>query len=534
MDQSVATIAERRALAVILLLALAAFWPTLLSFPSTWSASYQEHGFFVGALTLWLIWRERHHVVGVAGRGIPDLLPVVGLLSVAWLFAVVMNVRAIHQLLFAVIATVAALVIFGWEARRIILVTSATFLLAIPLWGALVPVLQRATVIASGGATRLAGISAEIGYDYIAISSGTFLVEEGCAGINYLMAALVLGAFYAHFFAKRWQTKLALVALAGAMSIVGNWIRVAVLIFLGEATAMQSPYIQDHLWQGWIIFVLMMTPTYMLARRITRREAARAESPEDGPDDVTTAEENSDARANRDGSGEADGKVDAEQGEALRKRALRTSLVAVIGPVLLLVVGNIPRGDDLDRDPGFLGIADEWSVTERSGGAPPWVPDFTGIDDRTLWTVREGGRSINAARYYFVDQRQGEELIQWNNKVAPDSITTSDRIIGPIGTAHRFVHEAFVRDKRTRRVVWYWYRVAGFDTPFEVKAKLLEILAFFGRASASELVVLDAPCGLDDCTDAIAALRAAMGVPLRLERAGAESSPESGSSRRGR
>lgn len=71
---------------------------------------------------------------------------------------------------------------------------------------------------------------------------------------------------------------------------------------------------------------------------------------------------------------------------------------------------------------------------------------------------------------------------------------------------------------RFPRVVWYWYRVAGFDTPLASKAKLLEILAFFRRYAASELVTLSAECAPEDCLEAAQALRAATGVPQSASR----------------
>lgn len=502
------TVDDRLALGLVLLVALAAFWPTLASFPPTWNASYQEHGFFVGGLVLWLVWRDRKRVVASAGEGIPDLLPVIGLLSAAWLFAVVMNVRVVHQLLFWSIATAAALAIFGWRARVPILVTAATFLLAIPFWGSLRTPLQRLTTIMSGAMATIGGIEAEIGRTHITISAGTFLVEEGCSGINYLMGGLVLGAFYAHLFARRWQTQAKIVALAGAMSIVGNWIRVAVLIYLGEATAMQSPYIEDHLWQGWAIFTLLMIPTYFLARKIEERDARKSVAEETGPTvDTVSAEET---------ASETDTPGHDAPTPNLRRRALRTSAVAVLGPILLFVLGALPTGDDLDLTPDVFAFAEEWSVVGEEP-ADGWLPDFHGHDRSARWTVAGPGGTVHAARLYFQDQRQGEELIQYDNRIAADSLVAADRIIGPVGPQRRFVHEAVVRDTDTPRVVWYWYRVAGFDTPFEVKAKLLEILAFFRRTPAAELVVLHAECAPDDCTEAAEALRSAMGVPIQRE-----------------
>lgn len=456
----------------------------------------------MGGLVAWLIWRDRRRFLEDAGTPVPDLLPVLALVSLVWLAAAIMNVRLVQQAVLGVVLTGWAFAVFGWAGRRRILMIAGTWLLGIPFWGALAPPLQRLTTIVSGAATRLVGISAEIGYDYIAISSGTFLVEEGCAGINYLMGGLVLGAIYAHLFVSRWQTQLKIVAVAGAMSIVGNWIRVAVLIFLGEATAMQSPYIEDHLWQGWLIFTLLMVPAYWLARAIERRDALRASEPgrkallafQPPPHEPSPfAEEPFDPRRPR--------------------LAAIAALAAALGPILYVVVGAIPRGSALDMEAAPLGIVDGWTVTEREAGSVTWLPQFTGADVRAAWTVRVGGAELEGVRHYFTDQRQGDELIQYDNLIAADSMVASDRLLGPVGPDRRFVHEALVRDEPHGRVVWYWYRVAGFETPFASKAKLLELIAFFRRSPASELVTLTATCDPGSCLAAARAVRSATGGP---------------------
>ncbi len=489
------------------------FWPTLIGLPGTWNASYQEHGFFVGGLVVWLVWRDRRRFVDEAGTPIPDLIPLLGLVSLVWMAAAIMNIRMIQQAVLGAVLVGWALAVFGWEQRRRILMLGATFMLAVPFWGSLAPILQRATTIASGGATSLAGISAEIGYNHISISTGTFLIEEGCAGINYLMGGLVLGAFYAHLFVERWQTQLKIVALAGVMSIVGNWIRVTVLIFLGEATAMQSPYIEDHLWQGWLIFTLMMIPAYWMARAIERRDAKRHEK---GPEDVLVYQP-----PPHEPSPLAEEPYDAQR----PRRAAWAALAVGLGPILFMTIGAIPRGADLDRTTDALGIVEGWDVADADEAALAWLPDFKGADARAAWSVRGDGVELEAGRHYFTDQRQGAELIQYNNFIAADSLVASDRLLGPVGPRGRFVREALVRDDPHGRVVWYWYRVAGFDTPFPSKAKLLELLGFLRRSPASELITLTAPCDAESCLVAARALRAATGGP-RIPDPPAESGPE--------
>jgi EpsI family protein len=473
-----------------------AFWPTLASFPSTWNASYREHGFFVGALVCYLIWRDGGRILRASRGGAWYLIPALVALSGVWLVAAITSVGVVQQLAFTAIGTGLALAVFGWAARRRILAIGLTFLLALPVWEFLVPLLQRVTTIASGALTKLAGIEAVVGEDYIRISSGTFLVEGGCAGVNYLLGGLVLGAFYAHLFVDRWQTQLKIVALTGAVSIVGNWIRVAVLVFLGEATAMESPYIYDHLWQGWAIFTALMIPAFLVATRIEAGDRRRHGS--GAPNALDAADDDAPTTV-----------VDPK----LPRRASRAAIAAASGPILFLLVGAIPAGSGPAGGLESLGLVDPWRVVD-SGSAVAWRPDYAGVDREVAYTLSDGVDSIALLRQGYLDQRQGDELIQSLNVIAPDSMTVDDRVAGPLGASGRLVREALIRTESEPRVVWYWYRVAGFDTPFAAKAKLLEVLAFFRRTGVAELFTLSVPCAPDDCREAGNVLRRAVGARL--------------------
>jgi exosortase len=416
----------------------------------------------------------------------PALVPVAAMLSVAWLLAVIMNVAVLHQLLLVMTVTAWAFATFGLPARVPILAGALTFLLAVPFWGFANPVLRRATTLMSGGIAKLGGATAIIEDDTITIASGTFLVESGCAGINFLMAGLTLGAFYAHLFTDRWQTQLKIVAAAGGAAIVGNWIRVAVLVLLGEATNMESPMIYDHLWQGWAIFTLLMIPTYFLVRWIERRDAPKAAAERAATEQAATFD------------------------PARPRRAATAGAFALVGPLLYMGLGVVPKIGAPDRSPDVLDLAPRWTAVERAPGEGAWTPHYVGIDERVDWTIALAGATVDAGRYYFVDQRQGEEMIMWENAMAADSASVSDRLVGPVGSRRRYVREAIFWDGAQPRIAWYWYRVAGIDTPFSSRAKLLEIFAFALRSPASELITLSAKCAADNCVDAARALRTAV------------------------
>jgi len=119
---------------------------------------------------------------------------------------------------------------------------------------------------------------------------------------------------------------------------------------------------------------------------------------------------------------------------------------------------------------------------------------------------------VEASRHYFLDQRQGEELIQFDNRIAPDSVVIGRRLLGPLGDSRRIVNETVIMDGSSPRLVWHWYRVSNVDTPSAIRAKLLEIPSFFLRLPASELVTFTARCEPNDCTSAARALASSLGA----------------------
>jgi len=244
--------------------------------------------------------------------------------------------------------------------------------------------------------------------------------------------------------------------------------------------------IYDHLWQGWAIFTLLMVPTYFVVRWIERRDAPKAAAERATTQRATTFD------------------------PSRPRRAATAGAFVIVGPLLYMGLGALPRDGVLDRSPDVLGLAPGLTPVERAPAEAAWTPHFVGIDERVDWTISLPDATIDAGRFFFVDQHQGEEMIMYQNAMAPDSASVSDRLIGPVGSSRRYVREAIFWDGEEPRVAWYWYRVGGIDTPFPSRAKLLEIFAFALRKPASELITLSARCAPDNCVDAARALRTAV------------------------
>lgn len=149
-------------------------------------------------------------------------------------------------------------------------------LLAAPIWNLGVPLLQQLTIAANAALLGLFDIPALVVGDAVQLPAGSFVIEGGCAGLRFQLAALTLIAAIG-----LWQ-RLALPALcawaAGAvlLALALNQLRVFAIILIGNATGMQSALVDDHAWFGWLLFLAVFTPYIALLQRRAGGVAAPA------------------------------------------------------------------------------------------------------------------------------------------------------------------------------------------------------------------------------------------------------------------
>jgi EpsI family protein len=473
---------------------LGMFFPTLWEFPAVWSSPTYAHGYLVAGAIVWLVWRERRRLRWHEGDRTTALGFSVGL-SFVWLCATVMGVRSVAQAVLPALLFTWAAAALGPSAARRVAPIAAFALLAVPVWEVIIPPLQALTTIASGIALRLLRVPAVITGNVVEIEYGTFLIADGCAGLSYLLAGLTIGSLYGLLFLQNWSVRLRVLAAGAGIAIVGNWIRVASLIVIGQVTRMQSRLVEAHLTFGWAIFALGLLVFFPLARRMGRREATTegAAAGSDAPEPSTAA----------------GGRAPAPP--ALRAGAWAT-LAATAGPLLYYGAAVLP-GRELQ--PPSLAMGTAWQPRAAAQTGPEveaWRPAFAGATDRGVEAWTSGSRTIVGHRILYTTQRQGAELIGYDNRIAPDSALVAERLFGPVGARRRLVNEAIVRDGDGYLLVWYWYRVGGVETESAARAKLLELWAFARRARVSELIALSTTCDGDSCTEASRALADFLGA----------------------
>lgn len=475
---------ERVALVGLFALTAAVFLTSLPAFLEVWSAQPYTHGYLIAVATVWLVWRERD-VFRRARVLWPPALAVAAVASSAWLVSTIAHIQVVVLAAVPIVLLAWAAAVFGRDAARRLTPVAAIFLLAVPLWGVFTEPLRRVTTIVSAGAAGLLGVPAEIEGNVVHIASGSFLIEGGCAGLNYLMSGLTIGALYAQSFLVRWRYRAAVVALAATIAIVGNWVRVTAMIMIGHATDMHSAFLsgRPHLVFGWGVFVIGLLVFFPVARLVEKRDARQAN------DRGAVGSTNTEA---------------SEESAGLRAPVLAT-VAALLGPAIFAVVGALPTR----RVPPFDPIAHESAWQTVDGGTTrsySWTPSFVGWQERVQQGWSKDQHTVWMDRLIYRHQAQGAELIGFVSRIAPDEALAADRMFGPVGKERRLVNEAIVRSGDSYVLVWYWYRVGGVDTADAIRAKLLEIWAFLSRTQVSELVAFSAPCSPDSCAGAFETL----------------------------
>ncbi len=537
-DQTTRRAAPTPALALGLGLTLLAFWPTLASFPVAW-LDRGGQGFVVAIFCGYLAWKDRERLMS-ARTPMPVVSALLFGMSLFWLLAFVLNVQVVHQAVLPMIVLFWLLAVLGKQSFVAALPIVGTFFLAVPIWGVLIRPLQSMTVMANSVLLKLSGIQADIRGEQIEIPSGVFWVASGCAGLNYFETGLLVSVIYSLAFLNTWKARGVAVAIALALAIVSNWLRVFGLIVVGHVTEMQSPLIAEHALYGWLIFGAAMIVFFMLTRRVeaydARLSAAAVKTdPAAGTHSRSLSESESPQPPRR--------QAKAAKGGVFKVSTPIVTLAvatAIVGPALFFLLGGrAATGQASERASGVTPDG-QWSLSEAGSVSSPstsvgavetdsakaWAPEYGGADEHRVERWTNGDVAVQVDRFLYADQGQGRELISGVNHISSAG-GMGQQLLGPVDETGRMISATAVRTNGGARLVWHWFNVAGLNTHSSTEAKMLELVAFAkSNAPPSELVAVSTPCGASDCQEAMQTLfRFVLGREIAAESSQPPSAP---------
>lgn len=463
---------------VLLLLAalIALFWPTIQSLIVEWrdqeTLTY-THGYLIAAISCWLIVRTARRTRGVVTPGW-RMVPVLMASSLIWVLVYRAGIELAHQVLLPLLGLLAVCVAIGIRNGLRFWFAFAYLYFAIPVWNVGNEILQSSTVVAVQLLLQLTAVPAYVAGNMVYIPSGTFEIAGGCSGLHYFIVALALAALFGEIHRDSTKVRAYLLVLAAVLAVLSNWIRVYSIILAGHLTEMQHYLVRvDHYYFGWVMFAVTMVAFFVLASRLPA-QSRRAE-PEPGMPAVQLP---------------------------------RPDRVMVVGPVVAiaaLCLGPLwgafsPVAAAMNPSAQLLPHAGAaWQGPYST--ADKWHPAYPGSDRSERSEYRRGDRRVSAFIAEYHSQRQGKELVGYDNSITHGLTGEISRLAVPDGVVNQLL---VTQADGSKSVVIYYYRVGAQRLVGDFAAQLRYGMASLFAATASRVVAVHVDCN-SDCAAASAA-----------------------------
>jgi exosortase A len=467
--------ATRRLLEVWLLIAVATalYWPTAVAYSLAWSDFDNKgdtHGYLIALMCIALLYLRREELSGPVERASPFAYVALAALSLAWVLAYRASIQTAHELLFPIILWTAIYVVFGRRIARRCLFPVGFLYFAVPFWEAMNGALQALTIAATEIILRLIGVPVHFYGNYVLIPEGTFAIEGGCSGLHFLVVGTAIAAYYGELHRDSIRHRLQLIALAAALALLTNWIRVSTVIAAGHLTNMQSYLVRvSHYGFGWALFAAALAAFFLVASRLP---ASREERP---------------SRA-------AGASADTRPTSATLALAFAA---VVIGPAL---AWNADRADatasaappSAREVPGWLG-----PVPTRS----TWRPVFQGADTEKLATYERGIAAVEWFTAEYAYQRHQKKLLGYfNSIVGSGEFAVLDEGVTGRGP-YRFGYLEVKDPQGVQSILWYVYEIGRRSTTSGLHAQIWYGLSSLMGPMDSRIEAFRAKCE-PDCTAA--------------------------------
>ncbi|RYG19943.1 MAG: hypothetical protein EOO07_05845, partial [Chitinophagaceae bacterium] len=182
------------------------------------------------------------------------------LLSLSWCLFVIANIAILANITILLCVPTAIAICYSLKTARFLLPLCGILLFTLPIFGQLNDILVLMSAFVVGSLVHLVGMTAFIDGQSIFLPSGHIYIADGCSGLRYLTISILLGYLLAilnNYSAKRAIFTFFVAILLGLMT---NWLRIFLLVVIGDVTEMRSSLMHDHELFGWILFSCVMLP----------------------------------------------------------------------------------------------------------------------------------------------------------------------------------------------------------------------------------------------------------------------------------
>ena len=158
-------------------------------------------------------------------------------------------------------------IVLGTASLRALLFPLGLLVFAPPLGDRIAPALQNLTALAALKLLALSDVHPILEGHVISIDGNRWRVTEGCGGINYFVASLLVGYVYAGLVYRQWGHRLAFLGAAALVPLAANGVRVYTTILLDHYGASRLVSGMEHYLYGLLIFAIVMAVLFVTCGR---------------------------------------------------------------------------------------------------------------------------------------------------------------------------------------------------------------------------------------------------------------------------
>jgi len=418
-----------------------------------WVASTAyNHCFLVLPVVGYLLWERRSVIEKCSPRAALWPLFLMPLFSIAWLLAAALDINEGRQLLVVAMFEVVLLSALGQRLYRLLLAPLLFLFFLVPSGYFLVPWLQSITANIAIAALQILHIPVFSDGYLIEIPEGRFEVAEACAGLRFLIAAIVFSCLFAVLMYRSWLRRTFYIALSIAAAILANGMRAFGIIYYAHLSGSAAAAEADHILYGWLFFSLVIALLIGLGMLL----AEKSERPRPVPPPA------------------GDGAVPRWHALAIPFAAL----LAVTGPAYAGWRNSLVPDDPLPEAASPM-VGAPWHV--RADQPTDWRPVVRGADREYLETF-DGPGSATVTRYVALYRLRatGNRLTSSDNRVADDRqwrIARQGRAQVDLAGEKVAVTRTEIVSGPDRGLIWSFYVVDGRIAASLLEAKLLQMRA---------------------------------------------------------
>jgi len=471
------------ALVLVLLVSIFSLWPSWESLFEVWrQRDAYSHGYIIAIVCLYLLFRLKGCLIAeVPAPQLTGLLLLAALLFL-WLIMRLAGTQIGELLLLPIIVWAAYFSIVGFRIAAHVVFPLFFLYFAIPIWHSGNYFLQWLTVLAVERMVKAAGFLAYIEANNVFLPMGTFVIADGCSGLNYFIVAVAISMLYSYLYLQSYYHKVILVLVGMSLGLIMNWLRVFIIIYAGYKTDMQHYLVTvDHTNFGWVLFGITLVPLLFVARRLEfiNERAAKAKHAVD--QHVTST--------------------------VLKKQS--AIYIPVIAMASFMIILSALLADyrlrPMSEPPVQICLplaSKTWaSVPEIQ---PDWTPVFVGPKEELHATYSNGVQTVSLYVNVYTDQTHGAELIGYDNHIeGAGKWKLRDRRVGEVVLDSKKslkIRDVLLEsDNGNKRIVYYWYQVGERRLIKDLHVKLLQGLLQITDRPYSGIAALSSTCELEDC-----------------------------------